>query len=379
MRVRLPDSPWTAVVVAALLLACFLALRLVMVGGPATFVVAGDRYVDVSVAPNELPVMKGSGYDGQFAYRMALAPLSGRLTSHGITFDSPAYRSQRVLTPSLAWALVRVTPLSVALCLLLVNVLALVIAAYFAARLVQRFGGHAGWGVLVALSFGLVIPLARDLTEPVAWAATLAALELWLAGRRPAAALLFTAAVLARETSLLVPAGLGIWALVALLRSRFRRGWATVGWLLVPLVVEVGWQLHLRRVWGELPVRGGSDNVGPPFLGVLRTIVDVDGARAHPVWEVERLAVLSLLLWAAIRLWRSPFPPGLRIAWGFAAALALSLGGWTYDAQFLRAVNEAVGLSLLVLIVDRTASSRLLLSGAGLLSLYVGWQYTGVV
>ena len=84
-------------------------------------------------------------------------------------------------------------------------------------------------------------------------------------------------------------------------------------------------------------------------------------------------------VWAAVRLWHSPLTGGVRVAWALAAALALSLGGWTYDAQFLRAVNEAVGLSLLVLVVDRAMMSRLIVTGAALLSLYVGWQYTTVV
>jgi hypothetical protein len=374
---RLPDRPWTAVAFAAVLMVAFLGLRFSMVGGPETFVAAGSQYVDASKAPSELAVEEGTGYDGQFVYRMVLDPLPETQTGDGITFDTPAYRAQRVVTPALAWALDAVTPAGAALSLLLVNVLALLAAAYFAARLVQRLGGHAGWGALVVLSFATVIPLARDLTEPVAWAATLAGLELWLAGRRPWAALLFTVAVLARETSILVPAGLGLWALVEVVRTR--RGWQWAAWLLVPLVVEVAWQLHLRSVFGELPVRTGKENVGAPFLGVAQTLVDVDDAKAHPVWEVERLGVLALLVWAGVRLVRGRYPNGLRVAWVLSALLALSLGGWTYDVQFLRAINEAIGLSLLVLVVDRAVISRLLVSGAALLSLYVGWQYTTVV
>src|SRR4051794_27499338 len=379
MRARLPDHPWTAVACAAGLIALFLVLRLAVVGGPETFVVAGDEYVKASQAPAELVVGKGSGYDGQFIYRMALDPFPDTQTGHGITFDSSAYRAQRVVTPALAWAVDHATPAGPALSLLVVNVLALLVGAYFAGRLVRRLGGHAAWGVLLVLSFATVIPLARDLTEPVAWAATLAALELWLAGRRPWAAALFTVAVLARETSLLVPAGLGIWALIGWLRSRDRRALPAVAWLLLPLVVEIGWQLYLRSVWGELPIRTGKENVGTPFVGVLRTLTDVDGAQAHPVWEAERLAVLALVIWAAVRLRRSTLPRGLRVAWGLSALLALSLGGWTYDVQFLRAVNEAVGLSLLVLLVDRALMSRLIVAGAAVLSLYVGWQYTTVL
>jgi hypothetical protein len=126
-------------------------------------------------------------------------------------------------------------------------------------------------------------------------------------------------------------------------------------------------------------VRTGKENVGTPFLGVAQTVLDVDDAKAHPVWEVERLAVLSILVWAGLRLFRAPHPNGLRAAWVLATLLALSLGGWTYDVQFLRAINEAIGLSLLVLVADRARISRLLVSGAALLSLYVGWQYTTVV
>jgi hypothetical protein len=378
MRPRLPNSPWTATLGAGLLIAVFLLLRFATVGGPETFVAPGKQYVDASAAPAELHVVPGSGYDGQFVYRMVLEPFPDTQTGHGITFDSPAYRAQRVVTPVLAWAVDHATPLGPAASLLLVNVAALLVAAFFAGRLVQRFGRHAGWGVLLVLSFGLVIPLARDLTEPVAWAATLAGLELWLRGSRSWAALAFTVAVLARETSLLVPAGLGLWALWEVLRRRSTR-WSDLGWLLVPLVLEVGWQLHLRDVWGELPVRTGRENVGTPVVGVFRTLLDVDGARAHPVWEVERLAVLALLAWAAVRLRRSPLPGGVRVAWALSALLAMSLGAWTYDVQFLRAVNEAIGLSLLVLLADRERISRLLVTGAALLSVYVGWTYTTVL
>jgi hypothetical protein len=379
MRARLADNPWTAVACAAVLIAVFLALRLAVVGGPETFVVAGDQYVKASDAPAELVVGKGSGYDGQFVYRMVLDPFPDTQTGDGITFDSPAYRAQRVVTPALAWLVDHATPAGPALSLLVVNVLALLAGAYFAGRLVRRLGGHAALGALLVLSFATVIPLARDLTEPVAWAATLAGVELWLAGRRPWAAVLFTVAVLARETSLLVPAGLGLWAVIEWLRSRDRRGVLATTWLLVPLTVEIGWQLYLRNVWGELPIRTGKENVGTPFVGVLRTLTDVDGAKAHPVWEAERLAVLGLLVWSAVRLRRSMLPGGLRVAWGLSALLAFSLGGWTYDVQFLRAVNEAIGLSLLLLIVDRALLSRLLVAGVALLSLYVGWQYTTVV
>jgi hypothetical protein len=62
-------------------------------------------------------------------------------------------------------------------------------------------------------------------------------------------------------------------------RGRAHRGVPPdLSWLLVPLAVEIGWQLHLRSVWGELPVRTGKENVGTPVVGVVRTLLDVDDA-----------------------------------------------------------------------------------------------------
>ena len=81
-------------------------------------------------------------------------------------------------------------------------------AAAFAVRLAVALGRHPLTGLVLAVPAGMPISLGRHLTEPVAWAAVLAGL--WYARQRrwaPAAAAL-TVAVLARETSLVVVAGL---------------------------------------------------------------------------------------------------------------------------------------------------------------------------
>jgi hypothetical protein len=231
---------------------------------------------------------------------------------------------------------------------------------------------------VLALPAGMPISLGRHLTEPVSWAAVLAAL--WYARERrwgPCAAAL-TVAVLARETSLVVVAGLGLAELWRALPSRAaaapggpvtmltpaRRDLRAPAWLAVPAVVAVGWQLVLLQVWGVLPVRsGGSTNFGGlPVLGVLDTLAaDVPGAAVLTlVVTCERVAVLALFGYAgwALVTRRARVTGGETVAWVLAVALALSVRSWSSDVQFLRAANEGLGLSVLVALADRGRAGR---------------------
>ena len=50
---------------------------------------------------------------------------------------------------------------------------------------------------------------------------------------------------------------------------------------------------------------------------------------------------------------RAAVTGGEAAAWVLAVALSLTVDGWTSDVQFLRAANEAIGLSVLVALSDR--------------------------
>lgn len=69
------------------------------------FIVAGDRYVDQSKLISPIIVQpRSDGYDGQFYYRMALAPLAFTNPVFGVRLDNPAWRTQRIVYPLVAWA-----------------------------------------------------------------------------------------------------------------------------------------------------------------------------------------------------------------------------------------------------------------------------------
>ncbi len=411
---------WAVVGAAALLVTAFVLARLALTTSVGGFVLAGDRFADPAAVPAGLGVQPGGGYDGQFVYRLALDPWTTEQRGYGIMLDLPAYRQQRIATAALAWALAGPPGISTALALILVNAVALVVAAAYGSRLAVEAGRHPGWGLVLAFPACMPISLARDLTEPVAWAGVLAGLLYVRRRQWLAAAVALTIAVLARETSLLIVAGLLAGELLAARHARARapiavpaprtppddapaadpvgrraaRGWwPAAGWLALPLLVAAGWQLWLWHVWGELPVRAGPRNNlgGLPVLGVLDSVAGglvrltgphADNPAVGALFAVERLALLLAFGFAAVALLRgwSRVTPGERIGWGLTVALAVWLTGWAYDVQFLRAAYEALGMSVLValFVQDRAGRRRvatLVLAASGALTAVVAVMY----
>lgn len=302
---------------------------------------------------------------------MTLDPFPRAATKHGITLDNPPYRAQRVGLPLTAHALTRLgLPASVAL--IVVNVLALLAATAAAAALARRYGRHALWGVAVALSPAVVVAFTRDLTEPLAVALLLGGLVAW--PRRPAlATVAFTGAVLTRETVLVVLGGLGLYEL----SRRSRPGLARAAALLVPLAAFAAWQLHLRDVWGTLPVSSTeATGLGAPFAQTARALFahadladwSTRDAVLENLWLGERLALVALLAYALTRVRRAP---------ALAASLVLSVllatsTAWHRDVAFLRASNEAIVVALLVLLATgaRRPLAATAAASAGLAVLY---------
>ncbi len=361
----------------------------------SAFVVAGRRWVDPTRAPHGLLVAPGGGYDGQFVYRLALAPFSQRVTARGITLDSPAYRQQRIGLPVLAHLVDVATPLGAAAALVVLEVVALVLVGTAAAVLLARCGRNRLWALLIAFAPAMSIGLARDLTEPPAWAALLLGLICWLDRRWLLAGLAFTVAMLTRETSAAVLVGLGLWTLFRLVpvgkASRLRAQAPALLAIVGPGAAEVAWQLWLRHVWGVLPASAGKDNVGAPLIGPLRDLVEglwdpsrgqVAARSVAVTWELERLLTLAVLL-AGIACWRrSRLPEPLKWGWAGAAFLALTLGNWSYDVQFVRATHEALDLGVLLVITSlpaglgrRITARTALLGAVGTVSLWVGVIY----
>jgi len=67
------------------------------------------------------------------------------------------------------------------------------------------------------------------------------------------------------------------------------------------------------------------------------------------------------------------------VAWLLAVGLAVSVRRWINDVQFLRATYESWALSVLVLVSSTDRRARLVLAGAGSVTLGVAAMYVALV
>jgi hypothetical protein len=371
-------------------LLAWVAIRWWALGGPGAFPDAGSLFAGRGT-PKGLAISPGAGYDGQFVYRFALAPFNTNVTAHGITLDVGGYRQQRILTPLLSYVVSLFPGISTALAILVVNTIAVGVAIYVGACIAEDLGRAPQLGILLAIPAGMPASLGLDLNEPVAWAGVLCAVFLARRQRWALAALSFTAALLARETSAIVLFGFAVEALVV---AR-RHGWRVArprAWLALPIVIEAGWQIWLWSAWGRLPAliglrstgAGGPTSAGPvhvvpgshgsglPLVGIAEKFFTgfTGPAGPQPILGVsyicERVVLVALLVVAGWSLAHKVAQPGLAVctSWIAATVMAVCLSGWVTDVQFLRAAMEAWGLSVLVLLQTLTRASRFVLIGA---------------
>ena len=198
-----------AVAVLAIYIAAIMPALLRQGFDTSVFIVAGDQHVDAAQLPSPIYVRPNSdGYDGQFYYRLALAPFDLRQLLDGIKVDAPAWRMKRMVYPVLAWALSLGQPRLVPLALLLINLAGIAAIALFAARLTRRLELPALVPFAIMLWPGFVVTLTHDTTEILSTAFLMAALDRYFAGRLVALAVLGAIATLTRETSALVLGGL---------------------------------------------------------------------------------------------------------------------------------------------------------------------------
>ena len=314
------------------------------------FVLVGSAYAGASP---QVPVLPGPGYDGQFAYRVAVAPTQLEGDAGEVALDSPL-RLQRLTYPLLAAALALGRDGAVPEALVLVNVLGLGLLALLAAVLARDAGRPPVAGLLVPAFFGFATTLGRDLTEVVTAVLLLAGVLALLRDRAGLAALAFSGAVLSRESALL------LYAVLAAVELARRPSLVRAAWSAVPVGVFCAWQAVCLAVVGAVPLLSSSGkNLVLPLQDLLPAAVGwVRGAlalqRADLITLGQLLALLVLVAAAGLALRRSTALPGVRAAWVAALLLVagLSENVWKGPADF-RTASELAVLSALVLLESR--------------------------
>lgn len=330
------------------------------------FIVAGDHYVDQPKLISPIIVQPHSdGYDGQFYYRMALAPLAFTNPAFGVQFDNPAWRTQRIVYPLLVWAAAFGRGDLIPLSLFLVNLLGIGAIALFAARLTSLLELPAFTPLAVMLWPGFIVSLTHDTTEIIACAFLLGALDVYLRGRIVGYAVLAALATLTRETSIVFFVGVFCFELIAAMRSaNWQQSWRQslprlilTGLALVPFPV---WRQLQFVLWAQSPLTDAArENVSWPFAGFVDAIAGtMSGASFggdHLALRAYALAAMALLAifcgMVALRLngaFRTPRIAPLAAGWlPLFALMTLLTAPWVQTA-FLRAFSECFVVGCLI-------------------------------
>ena len=360
----------------------------------SVFVVAGDHWVDASQTHPRLRVRANSdGYDGQFYYRMAAQPFSLAQRADGIAFDHPAKRMTRVLYPLLAWVASFGRAAAAAWAMFAVNLAGLGVIAWLTARLAARWDMPSWVPWLLVAWPGFVVALTHDTTEIVSTAFLLASLAAYLDRRLVAYATLAGCAVLTRETTLAVCAGLLLHAAVSR-PAGGRARLAGVAACVAPFVAFVVWRQVQAAMFQEAPqAHGLAQDLGWPLLGAARMLLAcVTGARPWASTPLKDAVIRAYVLASALPLLafctavlarlrgclRREEAAAVATAWLPVAALMtlLTAGGpWVDPDAYLRAFTECFVVGCLVLGLSRSGSRLGWTLWAGGFEAGLAWAY----
>ena len=349
-----------------LLAAVFVAVLLARAGGDESLLVhAGPPWTNQDEAPSWLTVQPpDQAFDGQFFYRLGVAPWTEADAIDGVTFDLPALRNARWGYGALAFVASAGQARFVPWALIGLNVLAAGAVGAMGGRLARSSGRHVAWGLLFVLWPGFAYSLSLDTSELVAGAFVLAGLCAAREARWLIAAAALSAAVLTRDTAAVVPAGLAAAGAWTYWQARARDSVAAAVAIrqllagLLPLVVFGLWQLVQWSRFDEWPLASsGDNNLAAPFTGLLDQLGQLlppdGGEAAFRLLSVATL--LGVVLLAAFSSRRSTAPLGEKLGLAACVVVLACLNDylWSGATAFMRAGTEAGLLAVAVVLADR--------------------------
>lgn len=296
-------------------------------------------------------VVRPSGYDGQYAYFIAVDPTGAR--PH---LDIAGYRYSRPLYPFLGRALSGGSADLIPWAFLLINLAAAVGGAYAVARFLVRHHLPAALALVYGLSPGLLVSFQRDLTEPLAHA--LAALAVLLfstrsTGRWVGAAVVLALAGLTRQTTLVfaLPLALLLVAPAATTAAGVVRRITAAGLARAAAFLAIAglpYTILLVTLHHEYGSTSGDGNF---------TTIPLSGVLAHE-FQLHRhgvsilTVVIPVLIWMVLAVGRlrraGSTPPTVPLAMALAAVIsALLLVVFNVDSNtFTARGRSAVGVTL---------------------------------
>jgi hypothetical protein len=205
------------------------------------------------------------GYDGQFAFFMALEPRPSEVAQY---LDVPAYRYQRILYPIVARILGLGKADFIAWTLPLLNLFIHCAAVYLLSRHLRDIDVPVRYSLIYGLWAGVVAGIGNDLFEPLAYGLVVAAYFARSKGKHWLGYGFLALAILSKEVVILFWLGMLVPDLLD--RNRKKKLLAA----LMPAVTLALWQAWLWLSFGEPGIGSGGAMATSfeliPFMGFLR-------------------------------------------------------------------------------------------------------------
>jgi hypothetical protein len=327
----------------------------------STFITAGDVFVDAKQTPSPISVLaKSTGYDGQFYYRIALTPFTKLHTEYGVTLDSPSHRQQRILYPLLSRIISLGNPSAIPWAMIFVNIAGLCSIALFATLLMLDLNRNPLYALCILFLPVFILALSRDLVEITATWTSLGAFYFLFKNKLKMSGLFFTAAMFARETTLIFPMAVALNVIIA-----HRKNLLSYWPLLFPFTAYMSWQAYLDLHWGTTAVEATSADLGLPFLGLFHLFLSIrPRLEFHTLLMIiEISALITFALGTFFVLLKSNIHTSLKFAWLLAFILTSCLTYeklWVNDWNFLRGILELVIAGTFILVGNDIKQIRFL-------------------
>ncbi|GAP20097.1 hypothetical protein ADM99_09800 [Leptolinea tardivitalis] len=220
---------------------------------PMTFVVIGKQF-DPSHGITTM------GYDGQFAYQIAVNPAGA-----APYLDIPAYRYQRIGYPILSRWLSLGNPGVIPWMMIFINMTSLTLGTLATEWLLTEHNHNRWFALVYGLFAGQLLSLRLDLTEPMAFMLVQWGVLFFDRKRLGWSGFFFALAGLTRELTLLFPAACTLSLLF------HNKKWKGAGWGLAVLAPFAAWQIFLFNWLGNWGVNSGGERASSfewiPFHG----------------------------------------------------------------------------------------------------------------
>jgi hypothetical protein len=205
-----------------------------------SFVLIGQKY-------DPIRGVERLGYDGQFAYQIALDPVGA------VPYlDIPAYRYQRILYPLAARALSLASTSLLPWMMILINMISITLGTLATEKILQDHGKSRWFALVYGLFAGQMLSLRLDLTEPLAFMLVQWGVLFFDRKKYGWSGLLFAFAGLTRELTLIFAAACALSLL-----SKDRKLWGAA-WGVAAALPFALWQVFLRLWLGSWGVNSGG-------------------------------------------------------------------------------------------------------------------------